>query len=130
MIVYVITKGCYSDYHICEVTTDKNKAEKLVRLYSDSYDNAKIEEYDTEEQHEELDRLIPVYCVRIESNGQFRVSIHNWHDSAKPFQPEFYFPDKSDPLMFIAKLTAKDEKYAAKIACDHRAKMIALAYGL
>lgn len=27
--VYVITKGCYSDYHICAVTLDKEKAERL-----------------------------------------------------------------------------------------------------
>lgn len=26
---YVITKGTYSDYHICAVTLDKSRAEKL-----------------------------------------------------------------------------------------------------
>ena len=32
-IVYVIAKGCYSDYHICAVTLDKEKAERLCKLF-------------------------------------------------------------------------------------------------
>lgn len=53
MKVYVITQGCYSDYHICAVTLDKDKAERLQKMYSakDSYysDNTEIEEYDTDD---------------------------------------------------------------------------------
>lgn len=55
MKVYVITQGCYSDYHICAVTLDKDKdkAERLQKLYSakeGSYmDNAEIEEYETDD---------------------------------------------------------------------------------
>lgn len=48
MKVYVITKGSYSDYHICAVAIDKDKAEKLAKLYSEGCDVADIEEYDTE----------------------------------------------------------------------------------
>lgn len=48
MKIYVITKGCYSDYHICAVATDKEKAELLADKFSDRYDSAEIEEYDTD----------------------------------------------------------------------------------
>lgn len=48
MKVYVITSGCYSDYHIDAVTDDKEKAEFLKLKFSDEYDEANIEEYDTD----------------------------------------------------------------------------------
>lgn len=47
MKVYAITKGCYSDYHICCIVTTKEQADRAVALYSDRYDKAEIEEYDT-----------------------------------------------------------------------------------
>ena len=31
--VYVITSGCYSDYHICAVSLDLKKAEMLKKFY-------------------------------------------------------------------------------------------------
>ena len=48
MKVYVITKGQYSDYHICAVVTDFKKAQILREKFSDKIDDAKIEEFDTE----------------------------------------------------------------------------------
>ena len=49
MKIYVITKGCYSYYHIVAVTDDLSKAEFLKLKFSDEYDAADIEEYDTDE---------------------------------------------------------------------------------
>lgn len=46
MKIYAITKGIYSDYHICALTTSKSKAERLQKIYSDKYDDADIEEYE------------------------------------------------------------------------------------
>lgn len=48
MIVYVVTQGSYSDYHVVGVTLDKSKAEKIAKISSNQYDNAQIEEYDTD----------------------------------------------------------------------------------
>lgn len=48
MKVYVITKGDYSDYHICGVAVDKNMADKIAEGCSDSYEDAEVEVYDTE----------------------------------------------------------------------------------
>lgn len=48
MKIYVITSGCYSDYHIDAVTDDKDKAEFLKLKFSDEHDEANIEEYDTD----------------------------------------------------------------------------------
>ncbi len=45
MKIYAITKGKYSDYHICALTVDKDKAYRLREIYSDSYEEANVEEY-------------------------------------------------------------------------------------
>lgn len=49
MKVYVLTKGEYSDYSVYAVVDDKAKAELLKEALSDEYDEANIEEYDTED---------------------------------------------------------------------------------
>ena len=46
MKLYAITKGKYEDYHICALTSDKDKAARLKSLYSDQWYNAYIEEYE------------------------------------------------------------------------------------
>lgn len=49
MKIYVITKGEYSDYHICAATTDKDRAEFLRKMASTTGiygKEARIEEYD------------------------------------------------------------------------------------
>lgn len=48
MKIYVITKGAYSDYHICAVATDKKKAEILRKAFSDDWNEAQIETYETD----------------------------------------------------------------------------------
>lgn len=47
MIVYVITEGSYSDYHIVGVTLDKETAEQFVKNRKHKHDEFEIEEYDT-----------------------------------------------------------------------------------
>ena len=45
--IYVVTEGSYSDYHICGVFTDKEKAENFVNIYNKySGDYAEIETYE------------------------------------------------------------------------------------
>lgn len=50
---YIVTQGCYSDYHICSVFLDKESAEKYVKLRSERggsrYDELTIEQYDITE---------------------------------------------------------------------------------
>lgn len=46
MTIYAITKGTFSDYHICAVTTSEKKAEALRKIYTDRLDEARIEEFE------------------------------------------------------------------------------------
>jgi len=48
MKVYIVTSGCYSEYRIEKVFTNREKAEKYVLFHSGGYDEPKIEEYETE----------------------------------------------------------------------------------
>lgn len=50
MIIYVLTQGAYSDYHIVTATTDKDQAEKLCKIFNKNnpYYRTEIEEYDSE----------------------------------------------------------------------------------
>ena len=65
MIVYIVTDGCYSDYHICAVFTDKLKAEQYAALHGYDY----VEEYETDKPL--IDGNVEVYyqyCVDITKN--------------------------------------------------------------
>lgn len=135
MIIYVITKGSYSDYHICDVTTDKARAEKLRKFYTDNYDVAEIEEYDTDQSEvsdAKLNRLTPVYQVYISEKGRCSVSIKKYHDSIEPYNARFELNEElpgTERLSFTAFLIARDEEHALKIAQDQRAKMLAQWFG-
>ena len=52
MKIYIITKGSYSDYHICGVAVDLKEAERLQNVNTDEWDIARIEMYDTEDNSE------------------------------------------------------------------------------
>lgn len=130
MIVYVVTKGIYSDYHICGVALTKERAEKLAMFYKDAYDDCEIEEYNTEAEDEDmLNRLIPVYSVSIKSDGKYRVNIVSYTDSKVEYKPSFELY-KCEGLSFYAKLTAKDPEHAFKIANDKRYKMMSELFKL
>ena len=48
MKVYVLTSGCYSDYHIIGVTLSEDTAKEIVRKIDSTWDEVYIEEYDTD----------------------------------------------------------------------------------
>jgi len=65
-IIYVVTRGAYSDYSIVGVTTDRKKAEDFVNNYNkyreeDDNDAATLEEYPDGEGLE----LTNVWCTRV-----------------------------------------------------------------
>ena len=128
MKIYVITKGEYSDYHICDVAIDKERAESLVKFHSSEYELAEIEEYDTEATPDEaIKNFEPIWYVHITPSGSIsktRIS----HFSNDPSYDNEYnlFNDNS----FNAYIKTKSEEYAVKIALDRRAKILAERFGI
>lgn len=128
MKIYVITKGDYSDYHICGVSTDKEQAEKLARFFTDKWDDAKVEEYDTD-RYELLSDNKKVYRILFYENG----NIHKLtHESGDYYDNETI---KLDPVYWNGAtlsvyVSADDEISAIKIASEKRAKFLAEEIGL
>lgn len=82
MKVYIVTQGCYSDYHIEKVFLDRQKAEEYVKYYTASaYDDLQIEEY--ENSNEMV--ITPMYYANIEYNiltdeYSFKIELSNSED--------------------------------------------------
>ena len=138
MKIYVITKGSYSSYHICAVATDKKKAKKLAKIYTDRYDDAKVEEYDTEDCEDLLSGKVP-YEVIFDVAGEVldaRKVIDVWD-----FNPvvsltrvyehgiNFHCPGRYSAALSVG-LYASSEEEAIKIAAEKRAKYLAEKNGL
>lgn len=127
MKVYVITKGCYSDYHICCVTTDKEKAEVLAKKFSSRHDSADVEEYDTEEWEAGVDRDLYIitfdergYAIHVGEGGSF--------DYSDPDRQVYRAYGNKNHLR--VEVLAKDTTGAIKIAAEKRAKYLAEQAGL
>lgn len=121
--IYIITKGRYSDYHICAVTMDKSRAENLKKLFDGRWEEAEIEEYTLDEaQNNEY-----VYYIDFQDN----LSPHIYIDEYSGFA------NSSDASQVIecseyvrVCVRAKDEKHAMKIAQDEYARWKAEQEGI
>ena len=120
--VYIITKGIYSDYHICAVTLSKTRAEKLKKLFSDGWESAEIEEFVLDEAKPER-----TYGVMLsKSSGQFfRVALDEY-DLRKSGEVN----DWSDDEHYIIWVKARCEDSAVKAAYDIYAQYKAKREGI
>lgn len=131
MKVYVVTFGEYSDYHICGVAVDRERAELLKRYYSYTWREAEIEEYDTEEPVINV-KPRKVFEIQVKNDGRVRQEgkqawtyDENWEDIYR-----FYEFKNQRYLDFTATVVAEDLSHAVKKVTDMRAKMLAEKYGL
>lgn len=132
MKVYVITSGEYSDYHICAVALDENKAKILKEKFDhDDYTGAEIEEYDTEEYEGILSGKI-VYRVLFDKSGNCLESENFSKDGLSSFRLDCC-KDKPTVTSFgncIIYVLASNAEAAVKIAAERRAKYLAEEMGL
>lgn len=124
--VYIITRGDYSDYHICACFSTRKQAEERLHLYGDG--DAEIEEWDLDKAIILPEGLIP-WCVRMNKNdGEVFTARHVPLDE---FEDRNYITEEKlrghfwyDT--FEIYVLAKDEKHAIKIANEKRTQGIAL----
>lgn len=57
MKIYAITRGCYSDYEICALTVDKDRAEKIKKILTYQGDEATIETFEDGELGKDVQLL-------------------------------------------------------------------------
>lgn len=112
MKIYVITAGEYSDYHICAVTDDKKSAERLRKIYSSHWREARVETYDTKYIYEDP-----------RSYWSFEVSLNGAIITGELL----YFREEEETEInevelvgtkFYINVIAKDRSHAEKIAFD------------
>jgi len=134
MTYYVITNGTYSDYSICAVTSDKEKAERLKVLYSDKYDEAYIEEYeeaDDSDFYSKKDSTDLIFSVE-KVLGPSKLSIENcFFGREDSYTYSVELNDVVDYGMYTqVYVSAKNEEEAFKKAADIFAKYEAEKEGL
>lgn len=115
MKVYVITKGDYSEYHICGVSLDKADAKVIAEKCSDEYvGEAKVEEYDSDEFQPFLKdgKFYRVWMVGETVNVE-RESI-DYFDLYPPNRVQYYSSNGRYQVYVIA----RDKNHAKKIGLD------------
>lgn len=126
MTVYVITRGDYSDYHICAVSLDKDKAERLAKMYTASYCDAYVEEWETDTFADinALNGRRPYY-VQFHPDGSVETfeRTYEYHE----FAPGV---DELDNGVVNVRVYAPDKEKARRIACDMRAQYLAEKEGI
>lgn len=116
MKIYIVTKGEYSDYHICNVTTDYEKAKRYKEVYSDDWEEACIEVYKDEENGKEN------YCWTYNPNT-------NIVEMIDCCNPEQVYVSRWGTIAWVT-VYAPNEKHAIKKAQDMIAKYKAEQVGL
>ena len=123
MTHYVLTAGCYSDYHIVAVCSDRAKAEQImerVNRNAGHYDQCDIEEY---EDAEPVAENLNCYCMNFEKN-----TIREDSDIEYGIKGS-YFEDRYGTIWALYVL-AENEEAARKIAFDRRAMLMAQKKGI
>lgn len=127
MKVYIITKGDYSGYHICAVTTDKKKAEILRKAHNDldGWHKARIETYDTDEFLTEIENGLNLYdCTMERDKPMFIFEVDLDYMISSDFKVRY---NRSTYCVYV---WAKDEEHALKIASDKIAEYKANKEGI
>lgn len=124
-MIYIVTKGHYSDYHIVAATTDKKIAEKIKKKFDDDCGDCRIEKFpDAEEM------LKTVWIVFFKANGDV------WMCREAEDEYDYRQVNKIVDTVYkrdydmVVYVEADTEEAAIKIAAEKRAKYLAEKNGL
>lgn len=122
-MIYVVTRGDYSDYRIYAVFTERELAELWIGAReADEYDPYTIEEWPENPNVEYLRAGLKVYEVYMDQNGDNTVKLGDWSSAAQ--LPKFYI---LNPLRKLrGTLYAKSPEHAVKIVNEKRVQLLAL----
>lgn len=134
--VYVVNRGCYSDYHVVAIFSTKQKAKDFMQAVRTDYDDYNdIEEYELDNNVVDLIKHgYSIWNIHMLRNGDTErverrdseafyiesIGFTIWQRSQIPINK-----DKNVGDVLVAYVWAKDEKHAIKITNEHRAQIIA-----
>lgn len=123
--IYVLTKGCYSDYHIITATTDyelackiKDRFDKINSEWSDEKVN--IEIYEDAELY-----LKPNYFIRFDKQGNV---VEAYEDTSEYGYDRYSGLDVKGG--YFTTITTDNKESAIKIAAEKRAMFLAEKEGI
>ena len=122
MKIYVVTKGCYSDYHIITATTDKELAYKIKDKFSTGYSwgQAEVEVFENAEIY-----TSSCYFMRFDAQGHV-IELYKKDD-------EYDYKENCGTDIdgnFYVSVVTDDEVAAIKIGAERRAMYLAKKTGV
>ncbi|MDY6862813.1 MAG: hypothetical protein SV062_07465 [Thermodesulfobacteriota bacterium] len=124
-LVYIVTCGVYSDYHICGVFTNKALAQKYINCFNggNGYSEMKIEEWCLDPWNMELRKGYHAWFVRMAKGGdtieiEKADSDYGYCSGATEYGFDIYYN-------MYAHVMAKNEEHAIKITNELRVMAIA-----
>ena len=122
MKIYVVTKGCYSDYHIITATTDEKLAYEIKDKFSgnDSWESADVEVFENAEIF-----LKPCYFLAFDINGDL--------ERCEKRDSEYYYDEGLNADKqgnFYIYVVADSAEAAIKIGSERRAMYLAKKAGV
>lgn len=128
--VFVVSSGCYSDYHIVGIYDTREQAEQLTAMVGDS----NITELPLNPYLSELNKGLSVYFVKMLENGDtIEVRQQNPNDTLTGYdlisttEPMDVWLDKLEhgQRVYTKRVFARDDRHAVKIANELRVQMLA-----
>jgi hypothetical protein len=121
-VVYIVTDGSYSDYHICAVFSNKKDAERYCKLTkSDEVEIWDIDNFDLDKHANEL-----YWQIKFADNGDV-ISANQYSPDLEDDIEDIYIEGGYsrgtryyDGLDIRVRLWAKDKESAVKIASERR----------
>ena len=130
MKYYAVTKGAYSDYHIITITADAEKAKKIAKKFSDTWDEAGVEEYEEDDM-----MLRDLWEVDFDDKGNaFKAQLqHDLYYYRQAYIWSYAYrahPDNRSIKSLVTYVFADSKEAAIKIAAEKRAEYLAEKNGL
>ncbi len=122
MKIYVVTKGCYSDYHIITATTDEKLAYEIRDKFNGgSYDETNVEMFEDAEV-----LMKPCYFLRFDKSGNVIES----HEESKNEYGYEQSQGKDVCGNFYIHIPTDSMESAIKIGAEKRAMFLAQKEGI
>ena len=129
--VFIVTAGCYSDYHIVGVYETREQAEQLAATLRES----NVEEHPLNPFLPELNKGLFIFFVEMKANGD---TLQVKREESKPGEWDYDYKLTStlepiqvwktragDDLVYNKRVFARDEKHAVKIMNELRVQALA-----
>ena len=121
MKIYVVTEGCYDDYHIITATTDEKLAYKIKEKFNgNSYGKTDVEVFEDAEIF-----MKPCYFMRFDKGG----NVIEFEEEKDEYS---YEQDEGEDTQgnFYISIIADNKQRAIKIGAERRTMYLAQKYGL